>query len=143
MYARPVKRKCGVRGCKNIDSYALSLTREAGNSVIICKSCLGKALGAIDDPQPETDIRVAYSEAPPIFPRAIAPAPVEEAPAEQTESEAPAPAPVEAEAPAPVEAEAPVPVEETTYKCPHCSAVCKSEQGLQKHIATKHKDVDA
>ena len=119
MYARPVKRKCGVRGCKNIDSYALSLTREAGNSVIICKSCLGKALGAIDDPQPETDIRVAYSEAPPIFPRATAP--VEEAPVE----------------------EAPAPVEETTYKCPHCSAVCKSEQGLQKHIATKHKDVDA
>ena len=121
MYARPVKRKCGVRGCKNIDSYALSLTREAGNSVIICKSCLGKALGAIDDPQPETDIRVAYSEAPPIFPRATAPVgetPVGETPVEQAE-------------------------EETTYKCPHCSAVCKSEQGLQKHIATKHKDVDA
>ena len=131
MYARPVKRKCGVRGCKNIDSYALSLTREAGNSVIICKSCLGKALGAIDDPQPDTEIRVAYSEAPPIFPRATAP--VEEAPVEE--------APAEAETPAPVEAEAPV--EEATYKCPHCSAVCKSEQGLQKHIATKHKDVDA
>ena len=125
MYARPVKRKCGVRGCKNIDSYALSLTREAGNSVIICKSCLGKALGAIDDPQPETDIRVSYSEAPPIFPRASAP--VEETPVEEV----------------PAEAETPAPVEETTYKCPHCSAVCKSEQGLQKHIATKHKDVDA
>ena len=152
MYARPVKRKCGVRGCKNIDSYALSLTREAGNSVIICKSCLGKALGAIDDPQPETDIRVSYSEAPPIFPRASAP--VEETPVEEVPAEAETPVeevPAEAETPVeetpveevPAEAETPAPVEETTYKCPHCSAVCKSEQGLQKHIATKHKDVDA
>lgn len=44
MYARRVKRKCGVRGCRNTESYAISRTREAGYSVIICKSCLKEAL---------------------------------------------------------------------------------------------------
>ena len=54
MFVRQVKRKCNVRGCKNIDCFAISRTREVGNTVIICKSCLGKALGAIDEIDPKT-----------------------------------------------------------------------------------------
>ena len=54
MFVRQVKRKCGVRGCKNTDCFAISRTREVGNTVIICKSCLGKALGAIDEIDPKT-----------------------------------------------------------------------------------------
>ena len=56
MYVKKLKRKCSVRGCKNTDTFAISLTREVGNTVIICKSCLGKALGAIDDIQPEPEV---------------------------------------------------------------------------------------
>lgn len=54
MFVRQVKRKCGVRGCKSTDCFAISRTREVGNTVIICKSCLGKALGAIDEIDPKT-----------------------------------------------------------------------------------------
>lgn len=44
MYAKKVRRKCGVRGCRNTDSYSISYTREAGNTVIICPQCLKQAL---------------------------------------------------------------------------------------------------
>ena len=54
MFVRQVKRKCSVRGCKSTDCFAISRTREVGNTVIICKSCLGKALGAIDEIDPKT-----------------------------------------------------------------------------------------
>lgn len=39
-----VKRKCGVRGCKEKVSFAVSRTGEMGNSVIICRKCLEEAL---------------------------------------------------------------------------------------------------
>lgn len=54
MFIRQVKRKCNVRGCKSTDCFAIARTREIGNTVIICKSCLGKALGAIDEIDPKT-----------------------------------------------------------------------------------------
>lgn len=53
MYVKKIKRICGVRGCKNKESYALSRSREMGNSVIICKDCLKEALSAIDKQYPE------------------------------------------------------------------------------------------
>ena len=51
MYVKKIRRKCNVRGCKNVDSYTISLNSELGNSVIICKSCLEKALAAINEAQ--------------------------------------------------------------------------------------------
>ena len=48
MTVRKVRRQCGVRKCKNVDSYAISRTREAGNSIIICRDCLSEALDIID-----------------------------------------------------------------------------------------------
>lgn len=47
MNAKKVKRKCGMRGCKNTASYHLSKTREMGNSIIICEDCLRDALETI------------------------------------------------------------------------------------------------
>lgn len=49
MYIKRIKRKCGVRGCKNTDVFALSKSREMGNSVIICKDCLKDALTSTDN----------------------------------------------------------------------------------------------
>jgi hypothetical protein len=46
MYAKKLKRKCMVRGCRNLDTYAISRTREHGNSVIICLDCLNEAIKA-------------------------------------------------------------------------------------------------
>ena len=48
MYVKKIKRKCGVRGCKNTESYAISKSREMGNSIIACESCLYEALAEID-----------------------------------------------------------------------------------------------
>lgn len=49
MYIKKIRRKCGNRGCKNTENvYALSKTREMGNSVIICEECLRDALKTID-----------------------------------------------------------------------------------------------
>ena len=49
MNVKRIKRICGVRGCKNTESFALSKFREMGNSVIICKECLKNALDSIDN----------------------------------------------------------------------------------------------
>ena len=70
MFVRQVKRKCSVRGCKSTDCYAISRTREVGNTVIICKSCLGKALGAIDEIDPKTKSNIPVignTVTPPLF----------------------------------------------------------------------------
>lgn len=48
MNVKRVKRKCGVRGCRNTDSFSICRTNEAGNSIIICRSCLSDALSAVD-----------------------------------------------------------------------------------------------
>lgn len=132
MNVKKLRRKCGVRGCKNVDTYSISLSSEAGNTVIICKSCLGKALGAIDDAgEVVKDARVSPGKAPALFfnrrTTPAAPA-VEETPAEEPQTE-------EAVEEAPAEAE------EAVYECPHCGQICKSELGLQRHIEAKHKDV--
>lgn len=138
MYVKKLKRRCEVRGCKNTDTYAISLSREVGNTVIICKSCLGKALGAIDDVKPEPEKKASHRAIPSLF---FSHRPVEDVPA-AVEAPTEAEAPAEAEAPmesdaddTSTEAEA-----EAEYVCPHCGQVCKSELGLQKHIAAKHKE---
>lgn len=49
MYVKKIKRKCGVRGCKNTETYAISKSREMGNSIIACKECLMEALAVIEE----------------------------------------------------------------------------------------------
>lgn len=58
MYIRRVKRKCNVRACKCTNSFSISQTREAGNTVIICENCLRDALFAIGeiDPRAKSNI---------------------------------------------------------------------------------------
>lgn len=60
MYVKKIKRKCGVRGCKNTESYAISKTREMGNSIIACKECLLEALAQIE----EQNKPISFAEAP-------------------------------------------------------------------------------
>ena len=44
MNVKKIKRKCGVRGCKNTASFVISKTREMGGSVIMCRDCMIEAL---------------------------------------------------------------------------------------------------
>lgn len=144
MYAKRLKRKCSVRGCKNTDTFAISRTRELGGSVIICKSCLGKALGVIDDINPETGSNIEVTtggEAPKLFFNAKAlgktkvkdglsadVAAVDEAPSAPTVTE-------------PQPEETPTPTEEQTatdetsgFVCPNCGRSFDTEQGLKTHL---------
>lgn len=139
MYVKRLKRKCSVRGCSNTDTYSISHSSEAGNTVIICKSCLGKALSAIDDAPYEPQIRVPHEDAPSLSlggtkrKAVVAPEPI------QAEPEAPA---VEEAVPDTEEGTATTPAEEPAeFVCPHCGQICKSELGLRSHINAKHKDV--
>lgn len=70
MYIRRVKRKCGIRGCKNTDCFAISRAREIGYTVIMCRDCLKEALEAVEalpegakTNKPEKQA----TEAPPLF----------------------------------------------------------------------------
>lgn len=70
MYVRQVKRKCSIRGCKNKDCFAISRTREMGNTVIICKACLTEGLEATADIDPKTKsniLALEYTVAPSLF----------------------------------------------------------------------------
>ena len=49
MFVKKIKRICGVRGCKNTDVFAISKSRDMGNSVIACRDCLKEALESIDN----------------------------------------------------------------------------------------------
>ena len=164
MYAKRLKRKCSVRGCKNTDTFAISRTRELGGSVIICKSCLGKALGVIDDINPETGSNIKVTtggEAPELFFNAKAlgktkandglsadVATVDEtltAPTVTEPQPEETPTPVEPIAPEeqtePEAPEAPTPTEEQTatnetsgFVCPNCGRSFDTEQGLKTHL---------
>ena len=49
MFIKKIKKKCGVRGCKNIsDVFIISRRREMGNTVAICRQCMADALKATD-----------------------------------------------------------------------------------------------
>lgn len=49
MFVKKFKKKCGVRGCKNIsDVFIISRRREMGNTVAMCRDCMVDALKATD-----------------------------------------------------------------------------------------------
>ena len=64
MYVKKIKRKCGVRGCKNTESYAISKSREMGNSIIACKECLMEALAVIEEQNKPIEEPITFKEAP-------------------------------------------------------------------------------
>lgn len=84
MYVKKIKRKCGVRGCKNTESYAISKSREMGNSIIACKECLMEALAIIEEQNKPIEEPITFKEAP-----AIEEKPIEEAPTEAVSEEKP------------------------------------------------------
>lgn len=49
MFVKKFRKKCGVRGCKNVsDVYIISRRSETSNTVAMCKYCLQDALKTID-----------------------------------------------------------------------------------------------
>ena len=115
MYVRKLNRICDVRGCNSHDTYAISLTQEAGNTVIICKSCLSKAQGAIDEVNPKTGRnkeRVTTPPPPLFYNDALKPATAEEDKKETAPE---------------------------MFICPECGKSFKNESGLKAHMKI-HKE---
>ncbi len=50
MFVKKFRKKCGVRGCKNIsDVFIISRRREMGNTVAMCRECMADALKATEN----------------------------------------------------------------------------------------------
>ena len=141
MFTKQVKRKCGVRGCKNTECFAISRTREVGNSIIICESCLGESLRAIGEIDPKTKSNtpaIDNATAPPLFfnEKALG--------TESVETKVDDVSPVTPESgqenitpPADDKTDTDgttYPEGATEFKCPNCSKEFDNEKGLKTHI---------
>lgn len=50
MFVKKFKKKCGVRGCKNVsDVFIISRRREMGNTVAMCRECMIDALKSTEN----------------------------------------------------------------------------------------------
>ena len=66
MFVKKFKKKCGVRGCKNVsDVFIISKRREMGNTVAICRECMADALKSTEEYKEEVK---AKSIPRPLFP---------------------------------------------------------------------------
>lgn len=123
MYVKKLRRKCGVRGCRKIETFAISRTREAGNSVIICRDCLEEALKAIDSLAPnERDNRKnnTSQKAPALFFNTAA-----HRITEKVEETKPVSDTTEVET-----------LKENLYVCLECGRSFETEKGLKMHLKT-------
>ena len=67
MFVKKFKRKCDVRGCKNVANvFLISKRREMGGAVAICTDCLKEAQSSIDGYVEEQ--KVVVREDKPLFP---------------------------------------------------------------------------
>ena len=140
MNIRKVKRKCGIRGCKNTDCFAISKVREVGNSIIICPYCLKDGLEAVNGyvPEPERE----HTPPPPLFYNSPAVA-EESSVVSETETAAVEDgqenSETETAAKSPDEAENGENTDGDVFTCPVCKKEYKTAAGLEKHMAN-HKE---
>jgi hypothetical protein len=66
MFVKKFKRKCDVRGCKNIsDVFLISKRREMGNTIAICRDCMKEALSSTESYIEPTKVKKIQK---PLFP---------------------------------------------------------------------------
>lgn len=66
MFVKKFKKKCGVRGCKNVsDVFIISKRREMGNTVAICRQCMADALKSTERYIEPAKIKAEFK---PLFP---------------------------------------------------------------------------
>ena len=132
MYVRKVKRICGVRGCRNTQSYSVSLSREAGNSIIICQECAKKVFEALKDEPAPVATALSKNEPAALFYHPE----IENVAEEETEAAAPAEiaAPEEENENVAEELDEELDPEATAYICPNCKKGFKTERGLKQHM---------
>lgn len=79
MYIKRIRRKCGVRGCRSLDTYNIALTPDGGQTVIMCRSCIDAAVKAVSEcTQPPVKFSAGNnSSPPPLFGNVIEPTTIE------------------------------------------------------------------
>ena len=74
MYAKKLKRICDVKGCKNVETFAIGRYKQLGGGPVICRQCLEDALNVIDNPDTvAAEEKKNAAPVVPVFPRGIAP----------------------------------------------------------------------
>ena len=58
MFVKKFRKKCGVRGCKNVsDVFIISRRREMGNTVAMCRECMIDALKSTENYVEEVKVK--------------------------------------------------------------------------------------
>ena len=126
MHSKKLHRKCSVRGCKNTESFVISLTRELGGSVIICRECLEKALAVTEGKTDTVTDNKSHKRPRALFFNEKALYGISDNTDENTVEKS-----VESE---PIETHA------AEFICHLCGKTFKSASGLSKHIELKHNE---
>ena len=110
MNVKKIKRKCAVKGCRNVEAYTISRVRDFGDTVLICESCLKEALDAIKDYGVEQPKKETIPPPTVFYNHLISPpGKVDETPPQDIKKE---------------------------FVCPKCGKVYGSQSGLTGHIKT-------
>ena len=139
MYVRKVKRKCGVRGCKSFEAFAISKTREPGMSIIICRECLKDANKSVSEMKPneKNNIRKrSTGEVPGLFfnKQVFAEIEKDEVYEKEEQSSSNKEDDLEAESDKTEISDNQTEEKEDVFKCPGCGKVFESEKGLKSHL---------
>lgn len=139
MYVRKVKRKCGVRGCKSFEAFAISKTREPGNSIIICRECLKDANKSVSEMKPneKNNIRKrSTGEVPGLFfnKQVVAEIEKDEVYEKEEQNSSNKEDDLEAESDKTEISDNQTEEKEDVFKCPGCGKAFESEKGLKSHL---------
>lgn len=152
MYIRQVKKKCGVRGCANTETFAIAKTRSEIGNIYICASCLAEALSGVDEARKahaERQKLIANSKPPALFFSAVPKAEVLAAVEEESEAvdevadEAEKAVDEENSDAEPEEAEGGEEDEEVLSEnlvCEICGKEFKTQRGLKAHMKVHEKE---
>ncbi len=138
MYVKKLKRICDVKGCKNVETFAIGRYKQLGGGPVICKQCLEDALKEAKNPDitDRADAKAVKIMSSSLFPRGIADVPPVEVKADDgktVESGEESEISVETSAEKSNE-DKQADDENKSYVCPNCGKKFKTEQGLNNHL---------
>ena len=118
MNVKKIKRKCAVKGCRNVETYTISKVRDFGDTVLICPSCLQEALDAIISNKVRVDYGVEQPKKDTVPPPAVFYNHLISPPGDTLDT---------------VDI---LPAAKKEFVCPKCGKVYGSQSGLTTHLKT-------